>query len=328
MKVLSVLGRCSQLPAFYKFTIIGVFALILIASFQTGPVDFREHWDKLRRPKKNGLADGIPLRVMFIGASMTLGEHSTGERGFRKQVRDWLVSQGNEVNYVGQNRYGDFLDNDVQAFGAQPIKPTLDRCKEIVPQTQPNLILINAGSSDCFQQNHWGPAFILQKMRALVDYLFEASPRATIIMSTIITSPWDNVEDCVKSANAQIRQVAADLIREGRPVVLAEMHHDQGLPGRVEKAHIGKDNMHPIDAGYFIMGDIFIESIQDVEEKGWLQPPINNGIPFDGEAERHAEEAKSEKQIQEHKPEEHAEAGEKKAEAEVKPSNAGRRRHA
>lgn len=263
---------------------------------------------------------------MFIGASMTLGEHSTGERGFRKQVRDWLVSQGNEVNYVGQNRFGDFLDNDVQAFGAQPIKPTLDRCKEIVPQTQPNLILINAGSSDCFQQNHWGPAFILQKMRALVDYLFEASPRATIIMSTIITSPWDNVEDCVTSANAQIRQVAADLIREGKPVVLAEMHNDQGLPNRVEKKHIGKDNMHPIDAGYFLMGDIFIESIQDVEEKGWLQPPINNGIPFDGEAERHAEEAKSEKQIQEHKPEEQVKADEKKVEAEVK-ANARRRRH-
>ncbi len=192
-----------------------------------------------------------------------------------------------------------------------------------MPQTQPNLILINAGSSDCFQQDHWGPAFILQKMRALVDYLFEASPRATIIMSTIITSPWDNVEDCVKSANAQIRQVAIDLIREGKPVALAEMHHDQGLPDRVERKHIGKDNMHPIDAGYFLMGDIFIESIQDVEEKGWLQAPVNNGIPYDGEAERHADETKSEKQSEE-KPGEQAKADEKKAE--VKP-NARRRRH-
>ncbi|KAI1349972.1 SGNH hydrolase-type esterase domain-containing protein [Xylaria sp. FL0043] len=322
MRLLSVLGRCSQLPVFYKFTIVGIFALILIATLQSGPVDFREHWDKLRRPKKHGLADGAPLRVMFIGASMTLGEHSTGERGYRKQIRDWLVSQGNEVNYVGQNRYGDFLDNDVQAFGAQPIKPTLDRCKEIVPQTQPNLILINAGSSDCFQQQHWGPAFVLQKMRALVDYLFEASPRAAIIMSTIITSPWDNVEDCVRSANAQIRQVAADLIREGKPVVLAEMHPDQGLPNRVEKKHIGKDNMHPIDAGYFLMGDIFIESILDVEEKGWIHAPVNNGIPFDGEAERHAEKAKSEQQIKE-MPDEQAKGEEK--EAEVKP-NARRRR--
>jgi len=30
MRVLSVVGRCSQLPAFYKFTIFGVLVLILI----------------------------------------------------------------------------------------------------------------------------------------------------------------------------------------------------------------------------------------------------------------------------------------------------------
>ncbi|KAI3327238.1 carbohydrate esterase family 3 protein [Xylariaceae sp. AK1471] len=266
---------------------------------------------------------------MLIGASMTLGEHSTGERGFRKQVRDWLVEQGNEVNYVGQNRYGEFVDNDVQAFGAQPIKPTLDRCKEIVPQTQPNLILINAGSSDCFQPEHWGPAFVLQKMRDLVDYLFEASPRTTIVMSTIITSPWDNVERCVRSANAQIRQVAHDLIREGKPVVLAEMHHDQGLPNRVEKQHIGKDNMHPIDAGYFIMGDIFIESIQEADDKGFLQPPVNNGIPYDGEAERYGEDqGKSSQQVEEKKPAEQTKAEEKVKEKKPEEQfHARRRRH-
>jgi len=223
-----------------------------------------------------------------------------------------------------QNRYGDFLDNDVQAFGAQPIKPTLDRCKEIVPQTQPNLILINAGSSDCFQPQHWGSALIYVKMHELIDYLFEASPRATIIMSTVITSPWENVEACVKSTNAQIRQVAHDVIREGKPVVLAEMHHDQGLPNRVEEKHIGKDKMHPIDEGYFIMGDIFIEAIREVDEKGFLKPPVNNGIPFDGEAERHAEETKSDKQVQEKPPE-----AEVKKEEEKKPEEkpARRRRH-
>jgi len=68
----------------------------------TGPVDFKDQWDKFRGPKKTALGDGMPLRVMLMGASMTLGEHSTGERGFRKQLRDWLVEQGNEVNYVGQ----------------------------------------------------------------------------------------------------------------------------------------------------------------------------------------------------------------------------------
>ncbi|KAI0143829.1 SGNH hydrolase-type esterase domain-containing protein [Xylariaceae sp. FL1272] len=332
MRILTVATSCTQLPAIYKFMIFGILALILIATLQTGPVDFREHWDKFRNPTKDkdedvGIGGGMPIRLMYIGASMTLGEHSTGERGYREQVRNWLVKQGNEVNCVGQNRYGDFLDNDVQAFGAQPIRPTLDRCKEIVPQTQPNLILINAGSSDCFQPEHHGSGLIHQKMRALIDYLFEASPRATIIMSTIIPSPWDGVEACVKSANAQIRQVAYDLIREGKPVTLVEMHYDQGLPNRVELKHIGKDDMHPIDEGYFIMGDLFIEAIQEVSAKGFLQPPVINGIANDGEAERHAEELKEKEQAKEEKPEEEKPEEQKAEEKKPDEKPARRRRH-
>ncbi|KAI5864015.1 carbohydrate esterase family 3 protein [Durotheca rogersii] len=290
---LSVLHlKWKQLPTLHKILSVAVLSLLLIVTLlQPSPAVARDGWDRLTRPKNQPLAGGIPLRVMFIGASMTLGEHSTGNLGYRKQVRDWLVSRGNPVNYVGQNRYGDFKDNDVQAFGAQPIKPTLDRLKEVVPQVQPNLFLINAGSSDCFQLDHWGPAYILQAMRALVDFLFEASPQATVIMSTIITSPRDVTERCVKSANAQIRQVATDLIREGKPVTMAEMHYDQGLPNRVLVEDIGPDVMHPTDAGYFKMGDIFIEHIIEVEKKGWLKPPVDNGVPADGEAARDAEDA-------------------------------------
>ncbi|KAI0385540.1 carbohydrate esterase family 3 protein [Hypomontagnella monticulosa] len=284
--------RWKQLPNLHKvITIAGLFLFLIVVFIQPNPEVARDGWSRLTHSGGGPLAGGIPLRVMFIGASMTLGEHSTGEVGYRKQIRDWMVSRGNPVNYVGQNRYGDFKDNDVQAFGAQPIKPTLDRLKEVVPQVQPNLILINAGSSDCFQMDHWGPAYILQSMRDLVDFLFEASPRTTIIMSTIITSPWEGTERCVKSSNAQIRQVAIDLIREGKPVVMAEMHYDQGLPKRVEREDIGKDDMHPTDKGYFKMGDIFIEKILEVEKNGWLQRPVDNGVPYDGDAARDMEDA-------------------------------------
>ncbi|KAI1759057.1 carbohydrate esterase family 3 protein [Hypoxylon sp. FL1150] len=284
--------RWKQLPNLHKAIAVSGLLLFLIVIFiQPNPDVARDGWNRLTHSGNGPLAGGIPLRVMFIGASMTLGEHSTGEVGYRKQIRDWLVSRGNPVNYVGQNRYGDFKDNDVQAFGAQPIKPTLDRLKEVVPQVQPNLFIINAGSSDCFQMDNWGPAYVLQSMRELVDFLFEASPRATVIMSTIITSPWDGTEKCVKSSNAQIRQVAIDLIREGKPVTMAEMHYDQGLPNRVLQEDIGKDGMHPTDQGYFKMGDIFMEKIIEVAKNGWLRAPVENGVPYDGEAARDAEDA-------------------------------------
>ncbi|KAH9897152.1 hypothetical protein F4778DRAFT_245979 [Xylariomycetidae sp. FL2044] len=226
---------------------------------------------------------------MFIGASMTLGDPP--QSAYRMQLREWLVSLGNPVNCVGSNRFGDFKDNDVQAFPATPIRILHEKAQESVSQMQPNLIIINAGSSDCFQEEAWGSAHGLDYTRELVDFLFEASPRATVILSTLVMSPEKNKERCIKSINAQIRQAAADLQREGKPVAMAEQHYDQGLPGRVQREHMKPDDMHPTFEGWEMMGEIFKESIREVDAKGWLQPAVENGIMEDGDAERDAGEA-------------------------------------
>ncbi|KAK8008449.1 carbohydrate esterase family 3 protein [Apiospora marii] len=299
----SVVAWWRQLPSIYKLISVTLAVVFLLASgLQSGTVDVNEQWTSIVRGVggHGALGGGIPIRIMYIGASMTLGEHSEGERGYRQQIRDWIAEKGNPVNCVGANRFGDFKDNDVQAWGAQPIQPTLDRAREIVPAVQPNLVLINAGSSDCFQENTWGSSNVLNHMRDLVDFLLEASPRATVVMSTIIMSPWTNVDRCVRSANAQIRQVSRDLAREGKPVLLAEMHRDQGgAPGKVvDLAEMGPDNMHPTTEGYLVMGDAFKEAILKADKKGWLQSPVANGIPEDGNAERMAE-AKKEDQLTE-----------------------------
>lgn len=275
----------------YKLVTFAVLLVFLLATgLQSGNVDVHGQWNNLvHGTVSRPLGGGVPIRLMYIGASVTLGEHSDGERGYRKQVRDWIASLGNPVNCVGGNRYGEFADNDVQAWGAQPIKPTLDRARQDVPALQPNLILVNAGSSDCFQEDHWGSSNVLNHMRDLIHFLFEASPRAAIVLSTIVVSPWDHVDRCVRSANAQIRQVAVDLAREGHPILLAEMHSDQGINGTLRPEDIGPDNMHPTTDGYLMMGHIFEQAILEVDRRDWLQPPVENGVPHDGNAERAAE---------------------------------------
>ena len=52
--------------------------------------------------KVKPIADGIPLRIMFIGASMTLGDPP--QSAYRMQLREWLVALGNPVNCVGTVR--------------------------------------------------------------------------------------------------------------------------------------------------------------------------------------------------------------------------------
>ncbi|KAI1123146.1 hypothetical protein F5Y10DRAFT_252474 [Nemania abortiva] len=244
-------------------------------------------------PQSKAIGGGVPLRVMFIGASMTLG--TPPQSAYRMQLREWLVSLGNAVNCVGTARFGHFKDNDVQAFAATPIQILHEKSQEAVPEMQPNLIIVNAGSSDCFQEEHWGSAHGYDYTRKLVDFLFEASPRATVILSTLVTSPNTKYERCIKSINAQIRQVAVDVRREGKPLVLSEQHYDQGLPGRITTEFISRDQMHPTFEGWEMMGEIYKQDILEADANGWIIAPTENGIMDDGDAERDLEEAEKAK---------------------------------
>lgn len=57
----------------------------------------------------------VPLRIMALGASVTFGIGSTTGDSYRKDLRDLLVGDGNEVSFVGSLRNGNFSDNAVQA---------------------------------------------------------------------------------------------------------------------------------------------------------------------------------------------------------------------
>ncbi|KAF2966109.1 hypothetical protein GQX73_g7464 [Xylaria multiplex] len=198
---------------------------------------------------------------------------------------------GNPVNCVGTNRFGKFKDNDVQAFPATPIHILHEKAQKAVPEMKPNLIIVNAGSSDCFQEEHWGSAHGFDYTRDLVDFLFEASPNATVILSTLVTSTRPKFERCIKSLNAQIRQVAVDVQREGKHLVLSEQHYDQGLPDRITAEFISRDQMHPTFEGWEMMSEIYKQDILEADANGWIVAPVENGIMEDGDAERDLEEA-------------------------------------
>lgn len=260
------------------------------------------------------IAGGIPLRVLHIGASIARGEQSAGDVGYRKQLREWMAAQGNAVHNVGSQRFGDFKDNRNEAYGAHRIHELHDKCKKIVPQTQPNLMIVQIGTSDCWR--NYEPVNIFTRYKAFVDYLLEAAPNTTVILSTLVTTPNKEKEKCFFSANAQMRQVALDLQREGKPIVMAEMHYDQGLPDRLRESDIGPDQIHPTNEGYLMMGEIFKKAIREADRKGFLQEPVDNGIIDDGEAARDADDEKAREEAARKKQQEEEDARKKQKQEE------------
>lgn len=221
---------------------------------------------------------------MFLGASVTRGAMSVGNLGYRSPLRDKLAALGNPINMVGSQRVGAFVDNDVEAYPGNRIDQIHAHATHIVSGTKPNVFVLHVGTNDCLQTHDTAGAGA--RLRDLVSYLLRASPRAAVVLSSLLTNTVRGKEACIIDVNAQIRRLASALQREGKPVVLAEMHYEQGLPDRPLPADISSDGTHPFDHGYGLMADIFFDAFVEADRRGVLRAPEENGVAEDGERER------------------------------------------
>lgn len=251
-------------------------------------------WIGLHTSLEPRVANGIPLRIMALGASVTRGDLSNGTVGFRKPLRDKLVSVGNMVNMVGSARVGQMKDNEVEAHQGNRVDQVHLWASHSVPWSKPNLFIVHVGSNDCFQG--WDLENYYQRLHDFIIYLLHESPRATVMMSTLLTNTMPGTENCILYINDQIRWVYVTLRAQGKPVVMAEMHSLYAPDGdelpRPQPGNITPDGTHPDDEGYGMMAKIFFQAIREADRKGFFQTAEDIGIAADGNAERDAEDSR------------------------------------
>lgn len=199
-------------------------------------------------------------------------------------MRDELVQLGFAVNMVGSVRLGDFVDNDVEAYGGKKITEMQQYAENIVPQTLPNVFVINLGTNNLLQNTDTEK--VGEQMEDMINYLLIASNQSTVVLSTMLTNKVPDMEPKVLDMNQQYRDIMKNFEADGKPVVLAEMHPSEGGSGVPTENDIGPDGSHPTVTGYEMMGHIFVRAIQNAKEKGFLHEPVDNGTPADGDAER------------------------------------------
>ncbi|KAI1433913.1 SGNH hydrolase-type esterase domain-containing protein [Xylaria sp. CBS 124048] len=237
------------------------------------------------RPQNSStIADGTPLRIMCLGASIVKGERSTDYNGFRDTFRDDLAGLGAPVNMVGTQRRGDMIDNDHEAYGGNRVSQTHEHATHIVDHMRPNVFVINVGTNNVLQDLDVDVAGA--DMASLIDYLLSASPRSTVVLSTLLTNTVPNREPLILDINQQYRDIFKTKYEDKTPVVLAELHPSTGLPGRPQVSDIGPDGSHPTDEGYEIMGHILAEAVKEADLKGYLRWPEDNFLAYDGEKSR------------------------------------------
>ncbi|KAI0108214.1 carbohydrate esterase family 3 protein [Daldinia grandis] len=227
--------------------------------------------------RAKGFGNGIPLRIMPLGASITFGFGSSDNNGYRKEIRDRLEGNGNQVNMVGNNPSGTMKDNDTEGWKSYTIDQVRGKADASVPRYKPNVILLNVGTNDCVQNNDLANAG--KRLQSLLDALYAKSPRATVVLSTLLVNRDAAVQSRVRDYNAQLREVGARLQGRGRRLVVVDMQSDHGPT----VDDLNADGTHPGDAGYAKMARVFYEGLGEADRRRYFVPADKvDGLADDG----------------------------------------------
>lgn len=221
------------------------------------------------------LGNGVPLRIMPLGASITWGYLSTDGNGYRNDLRLNVTLHSNLVNMVGNQKHGLMKNNANEGWPGYVIDQVRAKANVSVPQWKPNVVLVNAGTNDCIQNRSISAAGA--RMQNLLETVWNGSANATVLLSSLVINKVNATEWNVLAVNAQYAALAATLQSQGRKLVYVDMHGAEG-PQLDDLA----DNTHPNDVGYAKMADIWFRGLEEASSNGWLVEAENIGIPDDG----------------------------------------------
>ncbi|KAL8974023.1 MAG: hypothetical protein Q9197_001743 [Variospora fuerteventurae] len=218
----------------------------------------------LQLTRRTNVGNGIELRIMPLGGSITNGFQSTDNNGYRLTLQRNLA--GSKLLLVGSADGGTMDDNYHEGWNGFTINQIAKKAKLTQAFLRPNIVLVHAGTNDLNMGPPIDPDHAPDRLGALVDHLISYGPEDTVIL----------VAQIIDAANAKTRA----LIRK----------YNDAIPGMVAQRaannHVAvvdfrnalsdsdnADGLHPNDVGYKKMGDIWFKAIQTAADKGWIKAP-------------------------------------------------------
>ncbi len=218
---------------------------------------------------------GTACAIMPLGDSITDGVGSSAPGGgYRVQLFHDAVQAHKAITFVGsatdpngpttldgktfprnhEGHPGYTIDNSSTTSG---ISPLVDAS---IATNHPQIILLMIGTNDI--NRNIDPANAPTRLGALLDKIFNDAPNTLVVVAKI--TPWaddgTNVS-AVEPYNNAIASVVQTRNASGKHVTAVDMY----APFRANanyKTALMNDYLHPNDAGYVVMGDVWYAAIQ------------------------------------------------------------------
>ncbi len=192
---------------------------------------------------------GVPL--MPLGDSITYGNPETGV-SYRTSLWQHLES-GPRVNFVGSIRWGNLPDRDNEGHPGMRIDELRSWIDYWLTLNRPRYALLHIGTNDVVQAHDLANA--PARLQDLVARIAERVPGVTILVASIVPSPDPGLNERIEAYNAAVPGVVEAVRATGADVRFVDLN------ARMSMSDISADKLHPTDAGFLKMGDIWYDAL-------------------------------------------------------------------
>jgi len=211
---------------------------------------------------------------MPVGDSITDGVGSSMGGGYRVQLFHDALQGHKALTFVGtatdpngpsmvdgktfprdhEGHPGYTIDNSATTSG---ISPLVDQA---IAATHPNIMLLMIGTNDL--DRNVDAANAPTRLGALIDKMMNDAPNALLVVAKITPTLDDGANNGVQTYNNAIAGLVQTRAANGKHIAVVDMYGAITAHSDYKTA-LMNDYLHPKDAGYVVMGDVWYAAIKD-----------------------------------------------------------------
>ncbi|KAG4288667.1 chitinase [Fusarium proliferatum] len=210
------------------------------------------------------LASALPsLRILPLGDSITKGNGSKDQKGYRNRLREKLIGRGTSVDMVGSLKHPPtgMADNDHEGHSGK-VLAQINTYWKLSIAARPNVVLVHAGTNNMdLEVDLEGSPNMLA---SIIDGLFQNAPDTTVLVAPVIWANNPRMQKNTDRFNPQVISIIEERQKAGK--------HILEVPIDINAGDLS-DEKHPNDSGYEKMADAWLKAILEADKRGWLKAP-------------------------------------------------------
>ncbi|KAF2218550.1 SGNH hydrolase-type esterase domain-containing protein [Elsinoe ampelina] len=206
---------------------------------------------------------GKNITLLPLGDSITYGFADPTANGYRAKLYSSLQSAGaSPLDFLGSIKSGNFADTDNEGRIGYTISQ-IATATAAISYLRPNIVLLHAGTNDALRRYETSDKAI-PRLGQLIDQIYTQWPNVVLLVAKLVPDTEAAAQTYINDINAAIPGIVSARTATGKKIAIVDMS-----PPNLTTADL-VDGIHPTQAGYEKMADIWFKGLVDAAGKGWL----------------------------------------------------------